>query len=117
MSNDNPSYEAWVERENQLVDRIRELEARLGVPDFLVYVNANNDANGNPRRGWIHYRIVGSYEHAGIVKHDMAPMAFYDEGYSGYGAIPREYQGAPVTGTIQVTPAEYRAWERFKSKL
>lgn len=68
----------------------------------LVYVNAGNDRNGNPRRGWIHYTAHGT-----IVR-------FYNEGYDGRQAIPTRYiptryrkfaDGSPA---LRITPGQYR---------
>ena len=42
---------------------------------LLLRVNAGNDTNGNPRRGWIQYGFNG------------AVLSFIDEGYQGRDAI------------------------------
>lgn len=65
---------------------------------MLIKVNAQNDTNGNPRRGWIHYGIDGRF------------LGFYPEGYDDGGEILRElrvnnYEGYP---SINITPKEYK---------
>lgn len=65
-----------------------------------VKVNAGNDANGNPRRGWIVYGVTGRY------------LGFVDEGYNDRGL--REKHGINVVelGTMATTPGEYRHLSR-----
>ena len=65
---------------------------------MLIKVNAENDTNGNPRRGWIHYAIDGRF------------LGFYPEGYDDGGEILRglrvnNYEGYP---SINITPKEYK---------
>jgi len=71
---------------------------------MLIKVNAQNDTNGNPRRGWIHYAIDGRF------------LGFYPEGYDDGGEILRELrimrelrinnpEGYP---SINITPKEYK---------
>jgi hypothetical protein len=65
---------------------------------MLIKVNAENDINGNPRRGWVHYGIDGRF------------LGFYPEGYDDGGEILRElrinnYEGYP---SINITPKEYK---------
>lgn len=65
---------------------------------MLIKVNAQNDTNGNPRRGWVHYGIDGRF------------LGFYPEGYDDGGEILRElrinnYEGYP---SINITPKEYK---------
>lgn len=66
----------------------------------LVYINAGNDTNGNPRRGW-------------IVGYGTEEPYFVDEGYLGSQALinagisPHEGKYLPA---LIVTPGEYRHW-------
>lgn len=65
---------------------------------MLIKVNAQNDTNGNPRRGWIHYAMDGAF------------LGFYPEGYDDGGEILRglrvnNYEGYP---SINITPKEYK---------
>lgn len=69
---------------------------------LAVYVNAGNDTNGNPRRGWILYgATTGQFD-------------FVDEGYAGRGALRAAY---PIlarnpffgdSGMLDIMPREYR---------
>ena len=68
-------------------------------PDFIVYIAAKNDTNGNPRRGWYCYR-------SGML------LGFRDEGYAG---LPREWREVNTTGRIDVIPEEYRAACRLET--
>ena len=65
---------------------------------MLIKVNAPNETNGGPRRGWVHYGIDGRF------------LGFYPEGYDDGGEILRElrinnYEGYP---SINITPKEYK---------
>lgn len=66
---------------------------------MLIKVNAQNDTNGNPRRGWIHLSAEGRF------------LGFYPEGYDDGGEILRdlrkngEHEAYP---SINITPKEYR---------
>ena len=65
---------------------------------MLIKVNAQNDTNGSPRRGWIQYGIDGRF------------LGFYPEGYDDGGEILRElrinnHEGYP---SINITPKEYK---------
>ena len=66
----------------------------------VIYVNAGNDASGNPRRGWL---VILRGAHHGFV----------DEGYSGRGAFdggPFEHlkDSAWNAPEVSITPGEYR---------
>ena len=65
---------------------------------MLIKVNAQNDSNGNPRRGWIHYAIDGRF------------LGFYPEGYDDGGEILRELRINNQEGypSINITPKEYK---------
>lgn len=69
-------------------------------PTLAVYIDANNDRNGNPRRGWM------------VVDQDGNTLAFVDEDYSGRASLTRRFPGVPETGRIAVTPGEYRSMLR-----
>jgi len=79
---------------------------------LAIKVGADNDANGNPRRGWFVWsRSTGNY------------LGFVEEGYSGYGSLRRLFPNAretyPVTrkgaGAIPIGPGYFR--ELRASKL
>jgi hypothetical protein len=65
---------------------------------MLIKVNAQNDTNGNPRRGWIHYAIDGRF------------LGFYPEGYDDGGEILRGLRVNNCEGypSINITPKEYK---------
>lgn len=72
---------------------------------FAVYMNAGNDRNGNPRRGWL------------VLDADTGTALDYvDEGYRGAAALDLAHPGAVSSPRIMVTPAERRAWMRAFSK-
>lgn len=65
---------------------------------MLIKVNAENDANGNPRRGWIQVSKTGNF------------LAFHPEGHDNGGEVLRSimkdtYESYP---SINVTPKEYK---------
>lgn len=65
--------------------------------DCAVYVNAGNDANGNPRRGW-------------VIMSGPNRKAFVDEGYGGRESLRRACPG--VAGddinALEIKPGQYR---------
>jgi hypothetical protein len=66
---------------------------------MLVKVNAENDTTGNPRRGWIHLSLAGSF------------LGFYPEGYDDGGEVLREIRKSgefEAYPSINITPKEYR---------
>ncbi|HVO22489.1 MAG TPA: hypothetical protein VMW56_02555 [Candidatus Margulisiibacteriota bacterium] len=70
---------------------------------IAVYVNAGNDKNGNPRRGWA---IFGD-----------SSRKFVDEGYDGPDALSRVY-GDNIDDTypaLTVTPGQYQDLKRGKT--
>ena len=69
---------------------------------MLVRVQAKNDADGNPRRGWIQFSVYGDF------------VQFVDEGYQGRGAISTLIeQGEAETIAITIESSEYK---RFKKQ-
>jgi hypothetical protein len=66
---------------------------------IAIHINAGNDTNGNPRRGWI------------IVDSQGTAIDFIDEGYSGPGALKvSAYSGAALSDfTIDVSPSFYKS--------
>jgi hypothetical protein len=66
-------------------------------------VNAGNDTNGNPRRGWV---ILSS--RTGELE------GFVDEGYRGTGALDvRGHKEVPGNLEIEVKPSVYRELRRL----
>ena len=66
---------------------------------MLIKVNAQNDTNGNPRRGWIHLSGEGRF------------LGFYPEGYDDRGEVLRgirKLEGEAYP-TINITPKEYKS--------
>ncbi len=65
---------------------------------MLIKVNAENDTNGNPRRGWIHLSGEGRF------------LGFYPEGYDDGGEAFRELRKGESEAypSINITPKEYR---------
>jgi len=69
---------------------------------MLVRVQAKNDVNGNPRRGWIQFSSSGDF------------VQFVDEGYQGRGAISTlVMEGEADTIAITIESSEYK---RFKKQ-
>lgn len=70
---------------------------------LAVYIATTQDANGNPRRGWIIYTSTG------------VGVDFVDEGYDAAG-LRKKYGGIGITDRIQVAVKEYNYWKRhFKN--
>lgn len=72
-----------------------------------IKINAGNDTNGNPRRGWVILDTVNG--HTKVV-------GFCDEGYKGIGAVTekgftRSLADAPE---FKVSVSEYRDLLRFE---
>lgn len=63
---------------------------------YAVKINASNDNNGNPRRGWLVYATTGEYK------------GFVDEGYLGRGALRLFAPGAIPLAEIPTSPGFYR---------
>ena len=79
--------------------------ADLGSMCYATKINAGNDNNGNPRRGWLVYAPTGRY------------LGFADEGYNGTYALQRfaeskGYAAANELATIPTTPGFYRECKR-----
>ena len=53
---------------------------------MLIKVNAQNDTNGNPRRGWIRYDLDGRF------------LGFYPEGYDDGGEVLRKLKAEEAEG-------------------
>lgn len=64
---------------------------------IALHVKTENDANGNPRRGF-------------LILHDPTGVIdFVVEGYLGEGAVRHAgYRETPIVGHIKVQPGEYR---------
>ena len=74
-------------------------------PIAWQHIRAPNDVNGNPRRLF----LVHSITPAGGTSFDV-----YDEGYSGFRAMPDNIRKLPQLCTVDVAVKEYRAfleWE------
>jgi hypothetical protein len=64
---------------------------------LAIYIDAGNNSNGNPRRGWI------------ITNQDGEFTAFVDEGYEGKAALASSgYGNATSTPRLDVQPSVYR---------
>jgi hypothetical protein len=64
---------------------------------LAIYVNAENNSNGNPRRGWILTDEQGAFH------------TFVDEGYQGKGALAAAgFGNVPSTQAIEVKPSFYK---------
>lgn len=64
---------------------------------FAIKIDAGNNTNGNPRRGWMLYNKDGHY------------LGFVDEGYTGWEGIRNIHHLTEGAGTIPTTPAFYRS--------
>ena len=62
---------------------------------FAVKINAGNDGNGNPRRGWQVFTRDGDY------------LGFVDEGYGGRKALTSLFPNAITLTELKVLPVEY----------
>ncbi len=67
-----------------------------------IKINAKNDANGNPRRGWI---ILETNEDG-----YTSIKSFCDEGYNGSAAVTQQGFARELADTPEIltTPGEYR---------
>ena len=67
---------------------------------IAIRVNAGNDRNGNPRRGWL------------VVDYDGFTRDFIDEGYSGDSELKEKYGissgGLGCTEALRIALGEYR---------
>lgn len=66
---------------------------------FAVKLNAGNDRNGNPRRGWVVCEILDAI--------DARAIGFVDEEYGGSSALSRAYGDMPSIGVFDVSPRDY----------
>ena len=72
---------------------------------IAIYIDAGNDNNGNPKRGWI------------ITDDDANFIDFVDEGYEGNSALAsRGYGNISATQRIEVKPSVYRDARRQASR-
>jgi hypothetical protein len=63
---------------------------------YAVGINAGNDRNGNPRRGWFLYDAQGGYQ------------GFLDEGYNGSSYLKHRFPKAvQLTYSMPVSYATY----------
>lgn len=87
---------------------------------IAVRVTCKSDPNGNPRRGWMIYRVNGDY------------AGFADEGYQGSRALDavvselygtgiswsgRGYEHLSEVGNVEITPGQFRALLRDRFPL
>jgi len=71
---------------------------------LAVKINAGNNSNGNPRRGWFVYDREGYFQ------------GFVDDGYAGYGGLRKLFPNVIEVGTtIPTTPTAYR--EAMKKRV
>lgn len=71
---------------------------------MLIKVNAGNDNNGNPRRGWIHTNELG------------IAVGFYNEGYDNGGKEFYEglYRTEPTLNfTLEIPFKQYRELKKM----
>jgi len=66
---------------------------------MLVRIATTNDANGNPRRGWLRLTAGGQV------------IGWTEEGYLGRGAIEGYDDGE--SPTIYVKPSEYKRFKKW----
>lgn len=72
---------------------------------LAIKLNAGNDRNGNPRRGWA------------IVDPKTGDLVdFVDEGYRGWGALKEAYPDAVQGPEFPTTPGVYRELKRESEK-
>jgi hypothetical protein len=92
---------------------------------YVVKIEATNDANGNPRRGWLvmepsesKAREVGSARDVRAFVRWTRTVAFVNEGYDGASALYSWLSGREFLdgGTIPTTPAFYRSMRKTFGK-
>lgn len=77
----------------------------LSTVTTVLHLAAPNDSSGNPRRAFVAF--AGS-----------ALRGCWDEGYSGFQAVPPELQNlAHSAPRINVTAGELRRWQRWAAGL
>lgn len=84
----------------------------------VLKIEAPNDTNGNPRRGW----IVSSIDEdlcktrGGVGRHESTTEAFVDEGYEGTAALDKYLllteECYTDLGSIPVAASFYRAMRK-----
>ena len=62
---------------------------------IAVYIGANNDVNGNPRRAFL------------VMDKNAMVIDVIDEGYNGTSKLMAKYPNIQVSGRIDVTVEEY----------
>lgn len=67
---------------------------------MAIKIRADNDRNGNPRRGWLVYTKEGEF------------LGFIDEGYSGRQALTSLFPNAVDLASIPVKPKTYNEANR-----
>jgi len=72
--------------------------AKISKKAYLIHINAGNDRNGNPQRGWVCYDKDGGF------------LGFVDEGYSGRQAIRDVFSGPYIElmNNVPVTVSYYK---------
>jgi hypothetical protein len=68
----------------------------IGHGKIAIWLNAGNDANGNPRRLYVVVTTTGVVE------------GVYDEGYYGRQAVLEPHPGIEIVGQFMITPGQYR---------
>lgn len=67
---------------------------------MAIKIRADNDRNGNPRRGWLIYTREGDF------------LGFIDEGYGGRQAMTSLFPKAVELASIPVQPKTYNEANR-----
>lgn len=82
---------------------------------YAIKLNAGNDRNGNPRRGWLVYdaQPTGDPEHP--TRSEL--VAWVEEGYAGIGALRKVYPEAHELCQLRVPYAEIRAARKFNAEM
>lgn len=70
---------------------------------MLIKIATDNDASGNPRRGWLRTTASGQV------------LGWIEEGYEGRGAIEGYDDGE--SPTIYVKPREYQRLRKWGTKI
>lgn len=77
----------------------------LSTVTTVLHLAAPNDNNGNPRRVFLAF--AGS-----------AFRGYWDEGYSGFHAMPPELRDLALSAPrINVSAAELKSWQRWAADL
>jgi hypothetical protein len=72
---------------------------------LAVKINAKNDRNGNPRRGWIIFNMDGVQEDFIVEENGISSLE------SEYPIIAYK-----ATSEIMVSPSEYKSWKKSGGK-